>query len=111
MGLLMREIGWMILRIMDVQLDLSTHCIETEIKRCYNLKISAYFKAGLNERQRLEPIIDMLRLALETFDFAKLRTRYPALAGGRRHNIRLSLKNKRVTIAIDNTTLDPLDDL
>jgi hypothetical protein len=79
--------------------------------RCYNLKISAYLKAGLEEQQRLEPIIDMLRLALETFDFAKLRTRYPALAGGTHHNIRLSRKNKLVTIAIDNTTMDPLDDL
>lgn len=95
---------------MDVQLDLSAHCIETEIKRRYNLEISAYFKAGLEEQQRLEPIIDTLRLALETFDFAKLRTRYPALAGGGRHNIRISRKNKRVFIAIDNTTINPLDE-
>lgn len=98
--------------IMEVQLDLSTHCIETEIKRRYNLEISAYFKAGLEEQQRLEPIIDMLRLALETFDFAKLRTRYPALAGGAGHNIRISIEeNKRIVIAIDNTTIHPLDDL
>lgn len=95
---------------MEVQLDLSTHCIETEIKRRYNLEISAYFKAGSEEQQRLEPMIDMLRLALEIFDFAKLRTRYPALAGGTDHNIRISVKNKRVLIAIDNTTIDPLDE-
>jgi hypothetical protein len=95
---------------MEVRLDLSTHCIETEIKRRYNLEISAYFKAGLEEQQRLEPIIDMLRSVLETFDFAKLRTRYPALSGGTDHNILISIKNNQVSIAIDNTTFYPLDD-
>ena len=95
---------------MDVQLDLSAHCIETEIKKGYNLAISAYFKAGLEEQQRLEPIIDMLRSALESFDFAKLRTRYPELAGGADHNVRLFLENKRVSIAIDNTTIYPHND-
>jgi hypothetical protein len=95
---------------MDVQLDLSAHCIETEIKKRYNLAISAYFKAGLEEQQRLEPIIDMLRSALESFDFGKLRTRYPELAGGADHNVRLFLENKRVSIAIDNTTIYPHND-
>ncbi|MGD9186874.1 MAG: hypothetical protein PVI89_01605 [Desulfobacteraceae bacterium] len=92
---------------MDVQLDLSTHCIETELNRRYNRAISEYFKAGLEEQKRLEPIIDMLRLALETLDFAKLRARYPALSGGAHRNIRISCKGKHVLITIDNTTLDP----
>ena len=95
---------------MKIILDLSKHCIETEIKKRYNLAISAYFKAGLEEQQRLEPIIDMLRSALESFDFAKLRTRYPELAGGADHNVRLFLENKRVSIAIDNTTIYPHND-
>ena len=95
---------------MDIQLDLSAHCIETEIKRLYKHEISAYFKAGLEERQRREPTIDMLRLALETFDFAKLWARYPALAGGAHHDIRISRWNKRVLIVIDGTTINPLVD-
>jgi hypothetical protein len=96
---------------MDVRLDLSTHCIETEIKKRYNLEISAYFKVGLEEQQRLEPIIEMLRLSLVTFNFSRLRARYPALDGGAHHNIRLWYKNKRVLISIDNSTIDPLDDV
>ena len=96
---------------MDVQLDLSTHCIETELNRRYNRAISEYFKAGSEEQKRLEPIIDMFRLALETLDFAKLRARYPALSGGTRRNIRISCKGKHVLITIDNTTLDPTIDM
>lgn len=96
---------------MDVQLDLSAHCIETELNRQYNRAISEYFKAGLEEQKRLEPIIDMFRLALETLDFAKLRTRYPALCGGAHRNIRISCKGKRILISIDDATINPLDDL
>jgi nitric oxide reductase activation protein len=95
---------------MEVQLDLSAHCIETEIKKRYNLEISAYYKAALEEQQRLGPIIDMLRAALETFDFAELRTRHPELAGGADHNVRLFVENKQVSIAIDNTTIYPHND-
>ncbi|MGD9366859.1 MAG: hypothetical protein PVH87_14250 [Desulfobacteraceae bacterium] len=96
---------------MDLQLDLTAHCIETELNRRYNRAISEYFKAGLKEQKRLEPIIDMFRLALETLDFAKLRARYPALSGGTHHNIRISCKDKHVFITIDNTTINPFDDL
>lgn len=95
---------------MELRLDLSNHCIETEIKRRYNLEISAYFKAGLEEQQRLELIIDMLRLALESFDFARLRARHPELAGGANHNVLIFMKNKQISIAIDNTTVHPHDD-
>jgi hypothetical protein len=95
---------------MKIRLDLSTHCIETEIKRRYNLEISAYFKAGLEEQQQLEPIIDILRLALETFDFARLRAQHPELAGGADHDVRIFKENKQISIAIDNTTINPQDD-
>ena len=93
---------------MDIQLDLSAHCIETELNRQYNRAISEYFKGGVEEQKRLEPIIDMLRLALETLDFAKLRSRYPALSGGAHEDIRISCINKRIFISIGDTTIDPL---
>ncbi|MGD8833794.1 MAG: hypothetical protein PVJ84_20110 [Desulfobacteraceae bacterium] len=95
---------------MDLQLDLSAHCIETELNRRYNRAILKYFKAGSEEQKRLEPIIDMFRLALETFDFAKLRARYPALSGGAHQNIGISCKGKHLFITIDNTTIDPFSD-
>jgi hypothetical protein len=54
---------------MDIRLDLSRHCIETEIKKQYNKAISTYFRAGLEEKRRLEPTIEVIRRALETLDF------------------------------------------
>jgi hypothetical protein len=96
---------------MDVKLDLAAHCIETELNRRYNRAISEYFKAGLEEQKRVEPIIDMFRLALETLDFAELRARYPALSGGTHQKIRISCKDRRVLITIDNTTINLFDDM
>lgn len=63
-----------------VRLDLSRHCIETEIKRRHNRAVSDYFKAG-NDRSRLEDRIDLFQSALENWDFQFLRSRYPALSG------------------------------
>ena len=63
-----------------IRLDLSRHCIETEIKRLYNKSVSLYFK-GRNSQQALEIRIDLLKNALERLDFAFLRSRHPILAG------------------------------
>ena len=90
---------------MDIQLNLSRHCIETEVKRQYNKAVSAYFKAGAKEKQRLESIIEVMRRALENLDFSHLRTRYPPLAGGTDRHIILSCQNENMTIAIDGKTL------
>lgn len=65
-----------------MELDLSRHCIETEIRRRYNQALSQYFGPHAN-RSRLEEQISLLKAALESFDFPGLRSRYPALAGGR----------------------------
>ena len=90
---------------MDIQLNLSRHCIETEIKRQYNKAVSAYFKAGTEEKQRLESTIEVMRQALETLNFSHLRTRYPPLAGGTDRHIILSCENEKLTIAIDGKKL------
>lgn len=94
---------------MEIQLDLSTHCIETELRKHYNKAVSEYFKAGWEEKRPLESVIDMISHALETFDFAKLRARYSALAGGTHHKIIISRKDKNVLITIDDKTINPLD--
>jgi hypothetical protein len=91
---------------MDIRLDLSRHCIETEIKKQYNKAISTYFRAGLEEKRRLEPTIEVIRRALETLDFSHLRTRYPPLAGGTDRNVILACENEDLTISIDGKKLE-----
>ncbi|MFP4226931.1 MAG: hypothetical protein ACLFRF_09390 [Desulfobacterales bacterium] len=67
---------------MIIKLNLSRHCIETEMKRQYNKTISDYFKKKAGEdRQALETRIDLLQQGLETFDFNRLRAQYPELRG------------------------------
>jgi hypothetical protein len=65
----------------EIQLDLRRHCVETEIKKLYNLALGAYFKLGA-DKPGLEGRIGLLTLALEGFDFPALRGRYPDLCGG-----------------------------
>ena len=90
---------------MDIQLNLTRHCIETEIKRQYNKAVSAYFKADAKEKQRLQSTIEVMRRALETLNFSHLRTQYPPLAGGTDRHIALSCQNENITIAIDGKKL------
>ncbi len=63
-----------------IELDLTRHCIETEIKRRHNRAVSDYF-TGKEDRDALERRIECLQTALTTWDFQFLRRRYPALAG------------------------------
>lgn len=90
---------------MDIRLDLSRHCIETEIKKQYNQAVSAYFKADAKEKHRLEPTIEVMRRALETLQFSHLRNQYPPLAGGTDRNVILSCENEDLTITIDGKKL------
>ncbi len=63
-----------------IRLDLSRHCIETEIKRLYNRSVALYFKDQAN-KQELEIRIEVLKEALERLDFPFLRSRHPILSG------------------------------
>jgi hypothetical protein len=63
-------------------LDLSKHCIQTEIRRLYNRCVSRYFKLE-KEDPELASDIELLKAALETLDFPGLRSEHKALAGGR----------------------------
>ena len=91
---------------MDIRLDLSRHCIETEIKKQYNKAVSAYFKAGIDEKRRLEPKLEIIHRALETLDFAHLRTQYPPLAGGTDRKVILSWEKEDLMITIDGKKLN-----
>ena len=76
---------------MNIKLDLSRHCVETEMKRQYNKTISAYFKKKAEEdKQALETQIEMLQQGLETFDFNRLRAQYPELRGEEDADVQLS---------------------
>ena len=68
--------------IRQIPLDLSVHCIETELKRDYHQAIRAYFKSGEQKKERLEATISVLQHLLETVDFPRLRASHPVLAGG-----------------------------
>ena len=57
---------------MNIKLNLSQHCIETEIKLLYNQSVLKYFKA--NDKNQLEKQMKILQHALKTLDFKKLRS-------------------------------------
>jgi hypothetical protein len=91
---------------MDIRLDLSRHCIETEIKKQYNKAVSTYFKAAMDEKGVLEPTIEVFRQALETLNFSHLRTQYPPLAGGTDRNVFLSSEKAKLLITIDGEKIE-----
>lgn len=84
-----------------INLDLSRHCIETEIKRLHNRLISAYFKKGGAE-QELEDKIEILQKALTSFDFSYLRTAYEDLSGNCNASIRLESNDRSTPIIFIN---------
>jgi hypothetical protein len=91
-----------------IPLDLRRHCIETETKRLYNRKVAQYFKHTGNHA-RLEAEIELLKSILETFDFGRLRSHYPALAGKSDCSVAIKYdKQKNLVIMIDNEPVKPL---
>ena len=90
-----------IVRLMDtVQLDLTSHCIETEIKRIHNHAVSAYFKTA-KDKESIEETISLTQNALASIDFAKLRAQYPPLAGNTNLHAVLSMDNAIVALFLD----------
>jgi hypothetical protein len=84
-----------------IRLDLSRHCIQTEIKRQYERSLAACLRSG-GEDDALAATVETLRSALETLDFPKLRAAHPALAGGRSDRVELvPAAGGRLTLLID----------
>ncbi len=88
-----------------IRLNLSQHCIETELKKKYNRAISAYFKAGPEEKDLLEHTIETACHALEILNFAQLRAHYPELAGGTDQTITLSVDGDTMVITTENSII------
>jgi len=91
-----------------IRLDLRRHCIETEAKKLYNRKVGQYFKAEQG-RGLLEAEIDLLKVALETFDFGRLRSAHPMLAGKSDCSVAIKLaKPNNLVIIIEDKQIEPL---
>jgi len=89
---------------MYIQLDLSKHCIETEIKKLHDQSIFQYFKS--NEiRENIEERLDILQMALEELNCGKLRSTYAELAGHNNDDIRLSKEKDELVIRINGTRI------
>lgn len=74
---------------LEIQLDLTRHCIETDIRKQYNRLIFDYFKSP-GDRDGIEKRISLLKHALETLDFRHLRNKHPELAGNTDDKVFLS---------------------
>jgi len=93
---------------MQIKLDCSQHCLETATRRLYNKLISQYFKSKEN-KDLLETQIEMLKKSLESFDFPKLRSTYPELAGHGSGKVVLLLleKNDSLILLTDRGKIIP----
>lgn len=63
-----------------IRLDLSRHCIETAIRKRYNRLVGKALTTDPWPEQ-MEAELELLKTALETFDFSRLRSVYPELGG------------------------------
>lgn len=90
---------------MQLELDLSKHCIETELKRQHNQAVAGYFRATEKNRRQIELTIDISQQALTDLDFGHLRATYPQLAGGMQASVTLQECNGQVDIIIDGTII------
>ena len=86
---------------MEIPLDLTRHCIETESKKIHNRLIQSYFKSE-NEKESLELAIDAIKLFLEQVDFSKLRFDYPDLAGSTIDASLIIKSTQSIVIQLDN---------
>lgn len=84
---------------MNIPLNLRRHCIETEIRRQYNQCLSRYFRPDA-DKPRLEEQIELFRLALEQWDFRKLRSQCPELTGHQDAEIVLSVSPDGETVIL-----------
>ncbi|MFH1154808.1 MAG: hypothetical protein V1793_13420 [Pseudomonadota bacterium] len=84
-------------------LDLEHHCIETQIRKLYNVRVALCLREPMR-MDELEPEIEGLRQALESLDFASLRTDFPELSGGSKPTVCLEMNPEgRFVITINGT--------
>ncbi|MFH1984679.1 MAG: hypothetical protein ABIL58_22795 [Pseudomonadota bacterium] len=92
---------------MNLILDLSRHCIETEVRRQYNRAVSDYFCHNGDPRL-LEAVISLTQQCLERLDFSVLRHRFPSLAGRTPAEVVVSMEDDAIHITIDAHPITPV---
>lgn len=86
---------------MKIRLDLGKHCIETAVRRMYNQTLSEILKPG-RATADLADRIALLKTALETLDFGRLRSIHPELTGGHAAEIAIEQSpDGRVNVLVD----------
>lgn len=85
---------------MKIKLNLTRHCIETEIKRLYNQSVLKYFNA--DDKDHIEKQIEILQHALQTLNFGTLRNSHPELTGHCDDQVELSADDlNQITVLIN----------
>ena len=92
--------------MIEISLDLSKHCIHTETRRVYDQLVTACFASHAIDKST-EAQLELLKQALETLDFQKLRSEYPELAGGSEHEVILAADDLgQIMIKIDKRVIN-----
>lgn len=91
-----------------VELDLSRHCIQAEIKSRYKHLLSQCLSASEEDLQA-EKKLEALKTALETLDFPRLRALYPELNGHNKEKVALTIDLKgQIVIEINKKSIDTM---
>lgn len=88
----------------SLTLDLSSHCILTEMKRRHSRLVSACL-TGKEDPDLLEPQIELLVQALTQLDLPAMRGATPTLAGGDGIQVILSESQGLLRLTHDGTPL------
>lgn len=92
--------------VVRIELDMSRHCIATEVKRCHNRRISDYFK-GRGDKGAIEAEITLLTRALDELNLPALRGAHRLLAGGEEARVVLSGSGEGpLTITLEGEPID-----
>jgi len=92
--------------MLEIELDLRKHCIETAAKRLHSRLISEYFRKKGDDAESEEKLV-LVQKALICFDFSSLRTVRTELAG--KSNARITLTDNGGSIpgiCIDGCPVD-----
>ena len=93
--------------MMEIELNLKHHCIETAINRLHNLLLTEYFKSRGSDSEA-EAKLPLVKEAQKRFDFSFLRANYKELAGNSDARIVLTDNGKGMPgIAINDCHVDP----
>ena len=87
-------------------MDLSSHCIQAEARRQYNHQLSICLKT-FGQDNAAEKKLELLKTALETWNFSKLRAENKALCGGSAHEVFLAGDDAgKCFLLLDDTVIE-----